>query len=148
MIAAVILSIITAYLAGALAAAPRLMRLIYQEKLADLAETQARYEKDLAKYKADRSGRAYPPMELHRTARDARTAARHEGYWWALVWPFALTFHALGATAFKDEIAAQHAEANAKVIADYDALLASRFDKELEEARPRNLFNRIKERTR
>lgn len=127
----IVILTVTAYFAGALAAAPKLMRLIYQEKLAVLAEAQAQYDKDLARYKEDRRGAAYPPMELHRTARDARIDARAEGFWWSLVWPFALAFHALGATAFADEIAAQAAAANTKIIRDYEKLIDARFDEEL-----------------
>lgn len=144
MVAVVILSIITAYIIGALISAPKLMRLIYQEKMAVQEQNRIRYERDLAAYKADRTGRMVLPYRVGNvSSMNARNDARYEGFWWSLVWPFALTFHALGATAFAQEIAAEQATANAKVIADYDALLAERFDQEL--ATPGSgLLNRIK----
>lgn len=148
MIAAVILSIITAYIIGALVSAPKLMRLIYQEKMAVQEQNVIRYERDLAAYKADRTGKTMLPYRVGDvSSMNARADARHEGFWWSLVWPFSLTFHALGATAFAQEIAAEQATANAKVINDYEALLAESFDKELATPGPR-LLDRIKGRTR
>lgn len=128
-----VILIITAYFAGALAAAPRLMRLIYQEKLAYLTEREARHEKQLEQWRQRKDKSAMNmPIDFGRDSRRTlRNEATAEGWWWSLVWPFALAYHALSATAFADEIAAQHAEANAKIIADYDKLLAERFDKEL-----------------
>lgn len=148
MIAAIILTFITAYLIGALVSAPKLMRLIYQDKMAILAEGQADYERQMEEYRNDRTARAYKPMRIGRTELDCRNQARTEGFWWSLVWPLSLAFHALAGTAFKAEVAAQHAAANTKIIADYDALLASRFEKELEAPTPRSFLNRIKGRTK
>lgn len=130
----IVLSIITAYIIGALVSAPKLMRLIYQEKVARAARIRAAYEKDLERWRTSKDRSPYAqPLDPHRHSGepDYMNDARFEGWWWSLVWPFALTFHSLGATAFKQEIAAQQATANAKVIADYEALLAESFDKEL-----------------
>lgn len=115
MIGILILAFITAYLAGALISAPKLMRMVYEDNLAQMAEKRGGWRTELW----------------------CRNDARSSGIWWSVVWPVGMTYFLLGATAFKDEIAAQHAKANAKVIADYDALLASRFDTELADAKPR-----------
>lgn len=132
MIGLLVICIITAYLAGAAVSAPRLMRLIYRDKQAALARARADYELRLAEWRADKDKNAYgKPMKMYRVDLDYLHEARVEGFWWSLVWPFALAFHALGATAFADEIAAQTAAANTKIIADYDKLLAQRFDDEM-----------------
>lgn len=131
MIAAIILTFITAYIIGALASAPKLMRLIYQDKMAVLTQEDIRHAAAMAEWKARKSDGRVPLRHINRTELDNRNEARYEGFWWSLVWPFALAYYSLSATAFKQEIAAQHAAANAKVIADYDALLAERFDQEM-----------------
>lgn len=125
-----ILIIITAYLAGAAMAAPRLMRLIYEERLAAQVEDRARHEKALAEWR--KKGGGYKPRFFdRRTKADLMHYARYEGFWWSLLWPFALAYWHFGATAFKQEIAAAQAEKNAQIIADYDRLLHERFDQEL-----------------
>lgn len=130
-----VILIITAYFAGALAAAPRLMRLIYQDKQAALARARADYELRLAEWRADKDKNAYgKPMKMYRVDLDYLHEARVEGFWWSLVWPFSLAFHALGATAFAEEIAAERSAANTKVIRDYEKLLNQRFADELADA--------------
>ena len=92
----------------------------------------------MKKWRKNRNGPPpYTPPNVTDTPQGYIKEARMEGFWWALVWPASLTFHALGATAFAKELAAEQATANAKVIADYDLLVAERFDEELAEAKPR-----------
>lgn len=132
MIGLLVICIITAYLVGAAVSAPILMRLIYRDKQAALARARADYELRLAEWRADKDKNAYgKPMKTHRVDLDYLHEARVEGFWWSVVWPFSLAFHALGATAFAEEIAAERAAANTKIIADYDKLLAQRFDDEM-----------------
>lgn len=141
----IIVTIITVYLALAAAAAPKLMRLIYQEKMAVQEQNVIRYERDLAAYNADRTGKTMLPYRVGDvSSMNAREDARYEGFWWSLVWPFSLAFHALGATAFAQEIAAERAAENAKIIAKYEKLQADTFDKELASANPpTNLIHRL-----
>lgn len=137
MTALIVLAVITAYLAGIVASAPKLMRLVYQDKLAVIAQQQARYDKELEQWRKRKDRSAFNmPLDYgyRNTKLDAMREARVEGAWWALVWPVSLTYHRLAGTAFKQEIALQHATANAKIIADYDRMLEERFDRELETA--------------
>lgn len=125
----IFLSIVTAYLAGAVAAAPRLMRLIYQDNLAEIAEEEAAHEKRMQQW---RKGGGPQPFRYHHSSQlRAMQEARVQGAWYALVWPVSLTYHRLAGTAFKQEIAAQKAAANTKIIKDYERLLHESFDKEL-----------------
>lgn len=135
-----IICLITGYFAGALISAPRLMRLIYQEKMTVRARQISDHEEAVAEA---RKAHGLKPYQFWHSEPTIRREARFEGWWWSLLWPFALTFHAVGASAFKQEIAAQHAEANAKVIANYEKLLNDQFDKELAVPGPRNLFRRL-----
>lgn len=128
------LTIITVYLAGAAYAAPRLMRLIYQDRLAQLTQTRAEREAQLAAYKRGEAPR--PSFYYGHTEGDLMRDAREMGFWWALVWPASLAFWQLGNTAFKQEIAAAQAQKNQRIIADYDRLLHQRFDDELHTHHP------------
>lgn len=138
MTALIVLTIITAYLAGAAAATPRLMRLIYRDNIAILAQNKEHHEERMAAWRASPECNAFnmPLWHDEGSELDCMREARRFGYWLALVWPISLSFYRFGDSAFKQEIAAQHAKANSKVIADYDKLLAARFDKELASTNP------------
>ena len=142
---ALTLIIITAYLVGAAAAAPQLMRMIYRDNLTVLAQRQARHEQELAAWRAKPQRSGYnKPMWVHGTELDAMYEARRFGFWLSLAWPIALAYYRFGDHAFKQEIAALNSARNARIIADYDKLLAARFDKELAEANPRpSIINRL-----
>lgn len=143
----IFLGIVTVYLAGTVASAPHLMRLIYQDNLAEIAQHEARYQKEMDEY---RKGGGYKPMKMHRTEFDAMRIARIEGAWWALVWPVSLTYHRLAGTAFAAEIAAQKATANTRIIKDYELLLQESFDRELASAAkisPLTRIEKIRQRT-
>lgn len=137
MTALIVLAVITAYLAGIVASAPKLMRLIYQDKLAVVAREKARYDKHLGDYEKNKGrGAMYKPMLPTYDDMIAMREARVEGAWYSLVWPVALTYHRVVGTAFAQEVAAQQAGINARIIADYDRMLEERFDKELDAAKP------------
>lgn len=129
----IFLSVLAIYISGAALAAPRLMRLLYQDKLAIMAHRQARHEEKMAEWRAnkDRSAFNMPLLHSYDTELSCRREAQLEGFWWSLVWPASLAFHSLGRTAFKQEIAAQQSKQNTKIIADYEKLLAESFDREL-----------------
>ena len=137
----IVLSVITVYLALAAAAAPKLMRLVYRDNLAVLAEDEAIW-KEKQEHHRKHGG---PPPFRHSESTDleAMHEARRFGYWLALVWPISLSFYQFGDNAFKQEIAALQAKQNTKVIADYEKLLAEKFDKELASANPPTLIRRL-----
>lgn len=134
----IVLASITAYLAGMVWSAPKLMRLIYQDKLAVVAQANARYERHMEDWRKNKDASALTiPMRYGDDELAAMRDARVEGAWWSLVWPVALTFYRVAGTAFAQEIAAQQAGINARIIKDYDRLLEERFDQELASANPR-----------
>lgn len=138
------ITIITVYFALAAAAAPRLMRLVYRDNLAMLAQRKQRYEEKMDAWRArkDRSALNMPLWDRG-SELDCMMEARRFGYWLALAWPISLSFYQFGDSAFKQEIAAQSAKQNAKVISDYERLLAEKFDKELADATSPTLINRL-----
>lgn len=131
-IGVIVILIITGYFALAAAAAPRLMRLVYRDNLAVRAERMQEHDEKMDEWRArkDRSA-LYMPLWHGDSELGAMLEARRFGFWLALAWPISLSYYQFGDTAFKQEIAAQHSKRNTKIIADYDKLLAERFDNEL-----------------
>lgn len=138
------ITIITVYFALAAAAAPRLMRLVYRDNLAMLAQRKQRYEEKMDAWRARKDRSAFNmPLWDRGSELDCMMEARRFGYWLALAWPISLSFYQFGDSAFKQEIAAQSAKQNAKVISDYERLLAEKFDKELADATSPTLIRRL-----
>lgn len=140
----IVISIITVYLALALIAAPKLMRLVYRDNLFILNARRARHDEQMEAWRAkkDRST-LHKPQWVHGTELDAMHESRRYGFWLSLAWPTALAYYRCVDAAFKQEIAAQQAKANTKIIADYERLLAEKFDQELASANPTTLINRL-----
>lgn len=133
-----VLFAILGYLVTCVLAAPRIMRQRYLDRLAEIKEDRDEFDRELMVWKSSKDKDRVSPWAPH-AWKDAelRHNARFEGWWFSLIWPFALAFHRAGAHAFRKEISAAHATDNARIIADYDRLLAERFDKELEKPGPR-----------
>lgn len=140
----IVILIITVYLALAAAAAPRLMRLVYRDNLAMLAQRKQNYEEEMDAWRARKDRSAFNMPLWHRgTELDCMMEARRFGYWLALLWPAALGYYQFGDSAFKQEIAALQSKQNTKIIADYERLLAESFDKELADATSPTLIHRL-----
>lgn len=140
----IVISVITVYFALAAAAAPRLMRLVYRDNLAILNQRRARHDEKMEAWRAKKDRSTFnKPSWMYGTELDSMIDARRFGYWLALVWPISLSFYGFGDSAFKQEIAAQSAKQNAKVISDYEKLLAEKFDKELADATSPTLIHRL-----